>query len=104
MLIFVDIDETICYYEGKRDYNLAKPYYERIERINKLYNDGNTIVYWTARGSVTQENWFEITYKQLTEWKCKFHELRMGKPAYDLFIDDKNINSDEYFTSFKDLN
>jgi hypothetical protein len=97
MIIFVDIDETICYYEGKRDYKLAKPYYERIERINKLYKDGNTIVYWTARGSVTQQNWFQITYEQLNEWKCNFHELRMGKPAYDLFIDDKNINSDEYF-------
>jgi len=99
MIIFVDIDETICYYEGKRDYKLAKPYYERIEKINKLYKDGNTIVYWTARGSVTQQNWFRITYEQLNEWKCNFHELRMGKPAYDLFIDDKNINSDEYFKS-----
>ncbi len=101
MIIFVDIDETICYYEGERNYKLAKPYYDRIEKINKLYNDGNTIVYWTARGSVTQENWFETTYKQLTEWKCKFHELRMGKPAYDLFIDDKNINSEQYFTPLK---
>jgi hypothetical protein len=97
MIIFVDIDETICYYEGERDYKLAKPYYERIEKINKLYKEGNTIVYWTARGSVTQINWFQITYNQLVEWKCKFHELRMGKPAYDLFIDDKNINSDDYF-------
>lgn len=97
MIIFVDIDETICYYNENRDYKLAKPYYERIEKINKLYEDGNTIVYWTARGSVTQTNWFEITYNQLIEWKCKFHELRMGKPAYDLFIDDKNTNSDEYF-------
>jgi len=98
MIIFVDIDETICYYNENRDYKLAKPYYERIEKINKLYEDGNTIVYWTARGSVTQTNWFEITYNQLIEWKCKFHELRMGKPAYDLFIDDKNINSETYFT------
>ena len=99
MIIFVDIDETICHYEGKRDYKLAKPYYERIEKINKLYKDGNTIVYWTARGSVTQINWFQITYNQLVEWKCKFHELRMGKPAYDLFIDDKNINCDTFFNS-----
>ena len=99
MIIFVDIDETICYYEGERDYKLAKPYYERIEKINKLYKEGNTIVYWTARGSVTQINWFQITYNQLVEWKCKFHELRMGKPAYDLFIDDKNINSEIFFTS-----
>jgi len=28
---------------------------------------------------------------------CKIHELRMGKPVYDLFIDDKNISSDNYF-------
>ena len=63
----------------------------------KLYDDGNTIIYWTARGTLTQINWFEKTMKQLTKWNCKFNELRMGKPAYDLFIDDKNINSDEYF-------
>ena len=104
MIVFVDIDETICYYEGERDYKLAKPYYGRIDKINKLYKEGNTIVYWTARGSITQINWFQITYNQLVEWKCNFHELRMGKPAYDLFIDDKNINSDEYFTSFTPLN
>ncbi len=97
MIIYVDIDETICYYEEKRDYNIAKPYYNRIEKINSLYEQGNTIVYWTARGTVTQENWFNVTLKQLNSWNCKFHELRMGKPAYDLFIDDKNINSKTFF-------
>ena len=97
MLIFVDIDETICYYDVKRDYDLAQPHLDRINKINKLYDDGNTIVYWTARGTVTQINWFKITLKQLNDWGCKFHELRMGKPAYDLFIDDKNINSETYF-------
>jgi hypothetical protein len=97
MIIFVDVDETICYYEGDRDYKLAKPHKERINKINYLFDEGNTIVYWTARGTITQKNWFEITLNQLTEWKCKFHELRMGKPAYDLFIDDKNINSETFF-------
>lgn len=97
MIIYVDIDETICYYEEKRDYNIAKPYYNRIEKINSLYDDGNIIVYWTARGTVTQENWFNVTLNQLNSWNCKFHELRMGKPAYDLFIDDKNINSETFF-------
>ena len=98
MIIFVDIDETICYYEGKRDYKLAKPYYNRIEKVNNLYDKGNTIVYWTARGTITQNNWFNVTLNQLNSWGCKFHELRMGKPAYDLFIDDKNINSNIYFS------
>jgi len=99
MIIFVDIDDTICYYDDKTDknYNNAKPYYERIDKINKLYNNGNTIIYWTARGTMTGINWFHITLNQLKLWGCLFNELKMGKPAYDLFIDDKNINSETYF-------
>lgn len=84
MLFFVDIDETICYYEdNERNYEIALPYHDRIRKINELYDNNNTIVYWTARGSVSQINWFDVTYKQLINWKCKFNELRMGKPNYD---------------------
>ena len=36
MLIYVDIDNTICVTEGT-DYNDVKPMPERIEKINKLY-------------------------------------------------------------------
>jgi len=100
MIIFVDIDDTICYYLANADiknYNNAIPNKNRIEKINKLYNEGNTIIYWTARGTLTGINWFTITYNQLISWGCLFNELRMGKPVYDLFIDDKNINSDNYF-------
>lgn len=100
MIIYIDIDDTICYYDNSNnnlDYNNAKPYKERIQKINKLYNEGNTIVYWTARGTNTGIKWFHITLQQLNLWGCKFHELKMGKPAYDLFIDDKNINSEAYF-------
>jgi hypothetical protein len=100
MIIFVDIDDTICYYAeigNNKNYDLAEPYKERINKINKLYDEGNTIIYWTARGTLTQINWFEKTLLQLKKWNCKFNELRMGKPVYDLFIDDKNINSDTYF-------
>ena len=81
------------------EYDKALPYKNRINKINKLYNEGHEIIYWTARGSVTQILWFHITFEQLKKWGCKFHELKMGKPAYDLFIDDKNINSEVYFQS-----
>jgi hypothetical protein len=99
MIIYVDIDDTICYRTDKTnlDYATSLPHKERIEKINALYNTGNTIVYWTARGTRTGINWFNTTHRQLQTWGCLFHELRMNKPAYDLFIDDKNINSEEYF-------
>ena len=100
MIIYVDIDDTICYREGNNlNYSDSLPFHNRIEKINKLFEEGNTIIYWTARGTKTGINWFHITYKQLTEWGCKFHELRMNKPYYDLFIDDKNINSVDYFNN-----
>lgn len=98
--IMVDIDDTICYYkitDDKTNYNLAIPYHDRIKVINELYDDGNIIIYWTARGTMSGIKWFNVTLKQLNDWGCKFHELRMNKPAYDLFIDDKNIESNTFF-------
>ena len=97
MIIFVDIDETICYYEGNREYPNALPNHERIKKINALYDEGNTIVYWTARGGTTGIDWTELTQKQLKEWNVKHHELKMWKPSYDLFICDKAVNSERFF-------
>ena len=96
MIIYVDIDNTILD-TPSTDYEKSKPMKERIEKINQLYDDGNTIVYWTARGSVTGIDWSELTESQLKMFGVKYHELKMGKPSYDLFIDDKNINSEEFF-------
>jgi hypothetical protein len=96
MNIYVDIDETICFYDGERDYNLAKPYLENIKKINILFEEGNEITYWTARGTVTKIDWFDTTKKQLDEWGCKYHKLIVGeKPAYDLLICDKTKRIEE---------
>lgn len=96
-VIFVDIDETICYTPADRDYSKAAPIKDRIIKINKLYNDGDTIIYWTARGSQTGIDWSVVTRKQFKDWGVKYHDLMFGKPNYDLFIDDKNINAKEFF-------
>ena len=98
MLIYVDVDETICKTPECRNYELSKPIKNHISKINKLYNEGNTIIYWTARGTVTGIDWREVTERQFEKWGVKYHELRFGKPAYDLFIDDKNINSERFFS------
>lgn len=100
MIIYVDIDHTICYYNSdpkSMKYKEALPYTDRISRINNLVDKGHRIIYWTARGTLTNISWFKETLFQLEKWNCKFHELRMGKPVYDLFIDDKNISSDAFF-------
>ena len=68
------------------------------KRINKLYEDGATIVYWTARGTGSGIDWRDVTEKQFEEWGVKHDELKFGKPIYDLFIDDKNINSERFFS------
>lgn len=38
-------------------------------------------------------DWRELTEKQLKHWDVKYHDLKFGKPSYDLFIDDKNMNT-----------
>jgi hypothetical protein len=95
MVIYVDIDETICTTPNDRNYFDAKPILENIQKINKLYDEGHTIVYWTARGSRSQIDWFVLTKSQLNSWGAKHHELFVNKPYYDLFIDDKSFKIEE---------
>jgi len=103
----IDIDGTICTngdcssckYEG------STPIKERIEKINQLYDEGNTIKYFTARGmgrynddaEKAKEKFYALTKMQLEIWGCKFHELILGKPSGDIYIDDKGINADDFF-------
>jgi hydroxymethylpyrimidine pyrophosphatase-like HAD family hydrolase len=94
-IIYVDIDETICTSPQNRKYAEAIPIKENIEKINKLYDKGNTIVYWTSRGSRKQINWYKLTKAQLAGWGAKYNELRVDKPYYDLFIDDKTLRIEE---------
>lgn len=96
MTIYVDIDETI-FMTQNMDYENSQPFSERIQKINRLYDEGHTIVYWTARGSGSGKDWSEITREQFERYGVKYHTLKFGKPVYDLFIDDKNINSEVFF-------
>ena len=97
MIIYVDIDETICESPADRDYSKAVPIQSNINKINQLFDEGNTIVYWTARGSVSGIDWTDTTERQLSEWGVKHHKVLLGKPNYDLFICDKAINSEVFF-------
>lgn len=95
MVIYVDIDETICITPEDRDYTKSTAIQENLDKINKLYDEGNKIVYWTARGSRSGIDWFDFTKEQLITWGAKFHKLKCDKPYYDTFIEDRSIRIEE---------
>ena len=101
MIIYIDIDETICKSPNVPDYNTSKPIKKNIAKANKLYDQGHTIVYWTARGTKTGIDWTNVTKKQFNDWGVKYHDLKFGKPYYDLFIDDKNMNTKDWVSDIK---
>lgn len=95
LTIYVDIDNTICLTEGN-DYENSTPISENIAKINKLYDEGHEIVYWTARGQRSKHDYTELTTQQLLSWNCKYTNVLMNhKPAYDLLICDKTKRIEE---------
>ena len=96
MNIFVDLDNTLCETTDS-DYSNSKPINERIDKVNKLKDCGNKITIWTARGQISGIDYTELTKKQLTEWDIRYDKLLMGKPSYDLYIDDKSFNVNKYW-------
>lgn len=105
MKYVVDIDGTICSTVTDGNYQNSKPFYDRIEKINQLYDEGHVIKYFTARGMgryqdsgmMAHKEFYDLTYEQLKSWGCKFQYLIMGKPAGDIYIDDKGVNHNDFF-------
>jgi len=105
MKIYVfDIDGTICS-NTFGEYEKAEPIKARINTINNLYDSGNTIIFQTARGMGSSENdsqiaiekWHDFTISQLKLWGVRYHQLFLGKPAGDIYVDDKGQNDNNFF-------
>lgn len=105
MTYVFDIDGTICFKKTDLDYQDSVPNYERIKKINKLYDEGNTIIMLTARGMGRNNNnaqkaieqFYAMTAEQLKNWGVKYHSLFLGKPAGDIYVDDKGIKDEHFF-------
>jgi glycerol-3-phosphate cytidylyltransferase len=99
-----DLDNTLCFTQGN-DYNSCFPITERIDIVNKLFDEGNEIIVYTARGmsslnkdiSKIYDSLYAKTKNQLLEWGLKHTVLVLGKPSYDYFICDKAYNSEDWF-------
>ncbi len=94
-----DLDGVICT-NTWGNYKEAKPISKSIKKINLLFDEGNNIIIFTSRfmtkykGDISKVNelGYNFTFNQLKSWNLKFNKLIMGKPSYDMIIDDKSFN------------
>ena len=94
------------FYQGNH-YLRSKPIKKNIEVVNKLYKKGFVIKIFTSRFMGRSNENVEkakkkgllITIKQLKKWKISYHKLIMGKPSYDLLIDDKSFSYNKSWAS-----
>tara|TARA_Y100000768_G_C23691688_1_gene547184 strand:- start:177 stop:509 length:333 start_codon:yes stop_codon:yes gene_type:complete len=97
-----DLDGVICS-NTFGNYAEAIPFQKAIDKINQLAEDGNKIIIFTSRFmGMNNENinkanlqGFDMTYNQLKKWNVKFDKLILGKPTYDIMIDDKHFLYDD---------
>ncbi len=97
-ILCFDLDNVICFTKGKA-YLKAKPNLKAIKKINELYKKGHYIKIFTARymgrnkdnAIKAKRQGYNITSSQLKKWKVNYNKLILGKPSYDLFVDDKTM-------------
>jgi hypothetical protein len=96
MIYYFGIDNIICKTNGT-EYENSSPYEDRIEIINKLFDDGNTICYNSDREQKTGESQTMLLYKQLKDWKCKYTSIKLDMLHYDYLIDNNTYTGNNFF-------
>lgn len=87
MQIIIDMDGTICTEEKTYSRSMAKPLDNAVESVNSLYDEGHTIIIYSARTWME----YEMTVDWLSRHGFKYHQLMLGKPIGDVWIDDRAI-------------
>jgi len=93
-----DLDGVICS-TLKNNYKESKPKKGVIKTINLLYRK-NYIIVFTSRfmgrskenQNIAKKKGYKFTFNQIKKWGLKFDKLILGKPSYDVFVDDKSLN------------
>ena len=100
----VDIDGTICDdipNEEPHRMETAKAYPDALKTLNKWYDQGHLICFFTAR----VESHREVTERWLKKNEFKYHSLLMGKPRGGNYhwIDNHLVRATRYNGKFTDL-
>jgi phosphoglycolate phosphatase-like HAD superfamily hydrolase len=104
MRIVFDLDGTLC---TGYPYEDAVPLPGAQETLRKLKEQGHTIIIYTARGmgscagnsGAAVAKIGGVTLTQLKDWDFIYDEIVFGKPAGDIYVDDKSIPSLERLPS-----
>lgn len=100
----IDIDGTICDdipNEEPERMATAELYPDALETINKWFDEGHIITFFTSR----VEEHREVTEEWLNKHGFKFHGLLMGKPRGGNYhwIDNHIVRATRYTGKFTDL-
>ena len=106
-IFLVDIDGTICddiKNEDSHLYPTANEYPNAKDTLNKWYDEGNQIHFFTARQSKDRE----VTETWLKEHGFKYHGLIMDKPRIKegqeyMWIDNRKVRAVTYVGAWTEL-
>jgi hypothetical protein len=106
-IILCDIDGTCCEDINNEDshlYATAKHFPDALEILNKWYDEGNIITFFTAR----EEKDRDVTEQWLKDKGFKSHGLIMGKPRCKddqeyVWIDNRKVRGITYKETWGDL-
>lgn len=106
-LFLIDIDGTICddiRNEDSHLYPTANEFPKALDIINKWYNEGNVITFFTARESKDRL----VTEEWLNKHGFKYHGLVMDKPRINdhqeyVWIDNKKVRAVTYLGNWTEL-
>jgi uncharacterized HAD superfamily protein len=100
----IDIDGTITDdvpNEEPERMSVVQPYHGSIETLNKWYDEGHIITFFTSR---TEEH-REVTEAWLDKWGYKYHGLLMNKPRGGNYhwVDNHIVKGTRYEGVWSDL-
>ena len=100
----IDIDGTICDdipNEEPERMGTCLPYPDALRIVNKWYDEGHIITFFTSR---TEEH-REVTEEWLTKHNFKWHSMLMGKPRGGNYhwIDNHIVKATRFKGKFTDL-
>lgn len=100
----IDIDGTICEdipNEEPERMETAELYPDALETLNKWYDEGHIITFFTSR----TEDHRDVTTKWLDKHGFKYHGILMGKPRGGNYhwVDNHIVRATRYVGKFTDL-